>query len=76
METTLDGLAREHLGQVVLHIRQALETGFFPALPADGECTWCDHAAVCGPDEERRVRLTKKGLRTEALALQKLRRLP
>jgi hypothetical protein len=29
-----------------------------------------------GPDEERRVRLTKKGLRTEALALQKLRRLP
>lgn len=76
VETALDGLAREHVGQVVLHIRQALETGFFPAMPADGECTWCDHAAVCGPDEERRVRLTKKGLRAEALALQKLRRLP
>ena len=34
----------------------AFAAGRFPALPADGACRWCDYQAVCGPDEERRIR--------------------
>ena len=76
VSTPLDARAREALGQVVLTIRTALERGFFPALPAEGECRWCDYGAVCGPDEERRVRQTKKAIRTEVEPLTALRRLP
>jgi len=31
-------------------------TGFFPAAPARGACTYCDYRPVCGPYEEQRVR--------------------
>jgi CRISPR/Cas system-associated exonuclease Cas4 (RecB family) len=74
--TPLDTLAREHLGRVVRAIRGALEQGFFPAMPGEGECRWCDFKAVCGPEEERRVRLTRKALRAESLELVKVRQLP
>jgi RecB family exonuclease len=76
VSTPLDARAREAMGQVILTIRTALEQGFFPALPADGECRWCDYSPVCGPDEERRARQTKKTIRKEVEPLMALRRLP
>jgi hypothetical protein len=74
--TPLDGLAREHLGRVMLAIRSALEQGFFPAMPEPDECRWCDFRPVCGPEEERRIRLTRKGLRPETRDLLAVRELP
>ena len=74
--TPLDARARDALGQVVLILRSALEQGFFPAMPADGECRWCDFRPVCGPDEERRVRQTRKSVRKELEQLTILRGLP
>lgn len=76
VRTPLDSLAREHLGRVVRELRKSLETGFFPAAPQDGECRWCAFRPVCGPEEDRRVRLTRKALRAELHELQQLRKLP
>ena len=36
-------------------IETAFETGFFPAAPRSGACTYCDYRRVCGPLEEQRV---------------------
>jgi CRISPR/Cas system-associated exonuclease Cas4 (RecB family) len=74
--TPLEPLARAHLAQVVLAIRAGLEQGFFPADPAPGECQWCDFAPVCGPDEERRLRVTRKARDASSRALQAVRGLP
>ena len=52
---------------------EALKSGFLPAAPDVDECRWCDYRRVCGPYEERRVRL-KPASRLEALA--KLRKMP
>jgi CRISPR/Cas system-associated exonuclease Cas4 (RecB family) len=72
----LDTAAREAFGAVARTIRGALETGFFPAAPAEGACTWCAFRVVCGPDEERRVQLTRKHLKPEVADLRRLRDLP
>ena len=57
-------------------IREALETGFFPAAPEEGECTYCDFRAVCGPEEERRIKRTRKSVRPELKQLNDLRAKP
>jgi CRISPR/Cas system-associated exonuclease Cas4 (RecB family)/muconolactone delta-isomerase len=73
VDTPLDATSREAMGAVVRTIRGALETGFFPAAPAPGECRHCDYRPVCGPDEERRLSRTRKGLRAELNELRGLR---
>lgn len=52
---------------------EALRAGFLPAAPDVDECRWCDYRRVCGPYEERRVRL-KPASRLQALA--RLREMP
>jgi len=37
-------------------IDRAIELGFLPPAPNTGACTWCDFRAVCGPNEEQRLR--------------------
>jgi ATP-dependent helicase/nuclease subunit B len=74
--TDLDAASREAFGLVARTIRGALETGFFPAAPDEGECRFCDYAAVCGPEEERRILRTRKGLRQELKDLRTLRGMP
>lgn len=72
----LDAVSREAFGFVARTIRSALETGFFPAAPDDGECTWCNYRVVCGPDEERRVKAARKHLKPEMAELRRLRDQP
>jgi ATP-dependent helicase/nuclease subunit B len=73
VDTPLDSVSREAFGFVARTLRGALETGFFPAAPGEGECKYCDFRAVCGPDEERRIIKTRKGLRAELTELRNLR---
>lgn len=74
--TELNAASREEFGTVARTIRSALETGFFPAAPEEGECTYCDFRAVCGPEEERRIRRTRKSMRPELKELNDLRAKP
>jgi ATP-dependent helicase/nuclease subunit B len=74
--TDLDSVSREAFSLVARTLRGALETGFFPAAPDEGECTWCNFRSLCGPEEERRLRTTRKGLRAELKDLRTLRGMP
>jgi hypothetical protein len=38
-------------------VDRAIELGFLPAAPSDRACAWCDFRGVCGPNEEKRVRM-------------------
>ncbi len=38
-------------------VDRAVELGFLPAAPAERACVWCDFRTVCGPNEEKRVRM-------------------
>ena len=71
--TELNAASREAFGLVARTIREALETGFFPAAPEEGECKYCNFRAVCGPDEERRIVRTRKGVRADLKTLRTLR---
>jgi CRISPR/Cas system-associated exonuclease Cas4 (RecB family) len=75
VESKLDTYAREQFGRVVRAIRGALEQSFLPAMPDEGECRWCDYRTVCGPEEERRLRVTRKALRAETKELREIREL-
>jgi ATP-dependent helicase/nuclease subunit B len=47
-----------HAGLEALEIiDRAVELGFLPAAPMERACIWCDFRAVCGPNEEKRIRL-------------------
>lgn len=74
--TDLDAVSREAFGLVARTLRSALETGFFPAAPDEGECKYCNFRSLCGPDEERRLVRTRKGIRAELKELRKLREMP
>ena len=37
-------------------IDRAIELGFLPPAPSSNACVWCDFRAVCGPNEEQRLR--------------------
>jgi len=68
----LDDEARAAARVVTDTLRGALDQGFFPAAPDEGECTWCDFVAVCGPYEEQRLR--KKRAKDRLAPLVTLRR--
>jgi hypothetical protein len=38
-------------------IDRAIELGFLPAAPSERACTWCDFRPVCGPLEEKRIKV-------------------
>ncbi|MDX1393503.1 MAG: PD-(D/E)XK nuclease family protein [Gemmatimonadota bacterium] len=48
-------------------LRHAFDAGAFPALPRARACEWCDYRAICGPDEERRVRRKPSPVELEQL---------
>ncbi len=56
IEVPLDDDNRRTAAQVLDEIARAVETGFLPAAPDEGECRWCDYNLVCGPNEEARIR--------------------
>jgi hypothetical protein len=50
--------ANRRLGIEALEIvDRAIELGFLPAAPNQRACAWCDFRAVCGPNEEQRVKV-------------------
>jgi ATP-dependent helicase/nuclease subunit B len=69
----LDDFARGYAGIMVDTVGRALEEGFLPAAPAHDACVWCDYLAVCGPHEERRVRIKPQA---RLVGLKGLRELP
>jgi ATP-dependent helicase/nuclease subunit B len=69
----LDDFARGYAGIMAETVGRALEDGFLPAAPAHDACVWCDYLAVCGPHEERRVRVKPQD---RLVALKGLRELP
>jgi CRISPR/Cas system-associated exonuclease Cas4 (RecB family) len=56
----LDEYARSSASEVVGIVGEALATGFLPAAPDEGACTYCDYQIVCGPHEEQRLKLKAK----------------
>ena len=54
-------------------VADAVQRGFLPAAPREGECQYCDYLAVCGPHEEQRVKRKPAG---ELQALVQLRGMP
>ena len=73
VEVALDEFARGYAGIMVEIVGKALDEGFLPAAPARDACVWCDYLAVCGPNEERRVRVKPQ---PRLVALKGLRELP
>jgi len=57
----LDGAAREAIDGLAQTVGAALDSGFMPAAPGEGECQYCDYRLVCGPYEEVRVRIKSAG---------------
>jgi CRISPR/Cas system-associated exonuclease Cas4 (RecB family) len=72
VEVALDEFARGYAGIMVETVGRALEEGFLPAAPADDACVWCDYLAVCGPNEERRVRMKPQSRLVELKGLREL----
>jgi hypothetical protein len=66
--------ARAASRKFVAIVKEALETGFFPAAPDARECDWCDYKRVCGPYEERRSKIKPSKPRLDAL--NRLREMP
>jgi ATP-dependent helicase/nuclease subunit B len=69
----LDTVARESAALVARLVDEAIASGFLPASPKEGACTFCDYVVVCGPDEERRV---ARKPRTRINSLLELRKRP
>jgi ATP-dependent helicase/nuclease subunit B len=67
---------KEKLGQVILAVRGALEQGFFPAFPQNGDCQFCNFKNICGPEEERRIKMASKDKNPELSVLKDIRKLP
>ncbi|MGH7905067.1 MAG: PD-(D/E)XK nuclease family protein, partial [Candidatus Binataceae bacterium] len=65
---TLDSAARSAIAAVAATIGRALDDGFLPPAPDDGECRFCDYRRVCGPYEEHRI-ARKPAARLAALKL-------
>lgn len=68
----LDEFARGYAGMMTDAVSNALEEGFLPAAPARDACVWCDYLAVCGPHEERRVRVKPQQRLVELKGLREL----
>ena len=63
---------RQLVSSVIRTIGSALETGFLPAAPDKGACTWCDFRALCGPLEETRSDRKPKDRVQELLQIRSL----
>jgi RecB family exonuclease len=72
-EVALNDEARKAITTVIDTIADALETGFFPAAPDEGQCHWCDYRMLCGPYEQRRSSMKPPA---RLIRLRKLRELP
>lgn len=68
----LDARSREEAKTAVGIVGRWIENGFLPAAPAHDECTYCDFLAVCGTNEEERL---KRKSEAELRDLQRLREL-
>jgi ATP-dependent helicase/DNAse subunit B len=55
-EVPLDRSTKSVAGFVVNTVMGAVESGFLPAAPLEGECGRCDYLPICGPHELRRSR--------------------
>jgi hypothetical protein len=66
LEVPVNDESQAALDRVIQTVDQYLETGFLPAAPREGACTWCDYQMICGPYEEVRTR-RKPAARLEAL---------
>ena len=53
-------------------VDRAIELGFLPAAPADRACVWCDFRTVCGPNEEKRVRMKSQDKLGDLRALREM----
>ncbi len=73
----LDAVARESVARFTHTLRGALEGGFLPAAPDEGECEYCDYRRVCGPYEEMRVQRKSEaeGVRARLKDLTELRKM-
>ena len=69
----LDADTRAAIAQVIGIVDGALNEGFLPAMPAAGECRYCDYRPVCGPYEEQRAALKP---RVRLAELRRLREMP
>jgi ATP-dependent helicase/nuclease subunit B len=73
VDFSLDEAARRAAQVVKESVEHGLVTGFLPAAPEEGACTYCDYRDICGPLEEQRV---KSKPQRPLGALQKLRAQP
>jgi len=55
----IDAATRMRIERALGIVRDGITTGFLPAAPREGACELCDYRAVCGPNEEVRVRRWK-----------------
>lgn len=71
----LDDAARAAIADLTRILDGALDRGFLPAAPGDGECEYCDYRMVCGPYEQMRVRRKSEtaGVRARLADLTRLR---
>ena len=67
---------RRTLGLVLDMIDKAIETGFFPALPREGACQYCDYRLLCGPNEEFRTERKRRHNADAIRGLTALREIP
>jgi hypothetical protein len=65
--------ARRTASEVLEIVDRALELGFLPQAPRVDACTRCDFHAVCGPLEERRIRIKDKDPLADLLALRNMK---
>lgn len=68
IDMKLDDVARGAAATVGRAVGSALEHGFLPAVPAEGECKYCDFKQVCGPYEEIRTHAKPGGRPEKKLA--------
>jgi ATP-dependent helicase/DNAse subunit B len=73
LPVALDDDARHGAQAVADTLAHHLEQGFFPAMPEERACAFCDYQSVCGPHEERR---TQRKDRARLHVLQQLRERP
>ena len=69
----IDDEARRSARDFAAILTGAIEGGFLPAAPAEGQCVWCDFRTVCGPYEEVRVGIKPKARLAELERLRGMR---
>ena len=63
----------EHQADVLAMVDHAIENGRLPAAPAEGACTWCDFAPVCGPSAQLVPRHKEIGALAELTLLRRMK---